>query len=141
MPKITVNADCGDAPEKALLRDLNIAFAKADVEGILAYFTNDIRWQIMGGIDLHGKEAARAALEAMKDVVTRELVIDSIITQGREGAISGVITREQGGSVAFCDVCQFVSAGGNLIESMKSYAIEINDGGLANAENRHLSMV
>ena len=79
----------------------------------------------MGGTDLRGKLALREALEAMKAVVTRELVIDSIITQGRDGAISGVIGTEQGGSVAFCDVCQFVSAGGNLIESMKSYAVEI----------------
>ena len=57
--------------------------------------------RLMGGSDLHGKAAAREALEAMKDVVTRELVIDSIITQGREGAISGVIKTERGGSVAF----------------------------------------
>ena len=125
MPKITVNADCGDAPEMALLRDLNIAFARADVEGILAFFSEDIRWQIMGGSDLRGKTAVRDALEAMKDVVTRELVIDSIITQGREGAISGVITTERGASVAFCDVCQFAPAGRLLIESMKSYAIDI----------------
>ena len=61
----------------------------------------------------------------MKAVVTRELVISSILTQGRDGVISGVITTEQGDSVAFCDACQFVPAGGNLIESMKSYAIEI----------------
>lgn len=111
MPKITVKADCSDAPEKALLRDLNIAFAKADVEGILAFFSDDIRWQIIGEADLRRKEAVREALDAMKDVVTRELVIDSIITQGSEGAISGVITTEQGGWVAFCDVRQFVSAG------------------------------
>lgn len=84
MSKITVNADCGYAPEKALLSDLNIAFAKADVEGILGYFSDDIRWRIMGAADLHGKAAARKALEEMKDVVTRELVIDSIITQRRD---------------------------------------------------------
>lgn len=95
MSEITVSADCGGAPAKALLRDLNIAFDKADVEGILAYFSDDIRWQIMGADDLRGKTAVREALEAMKDVVTRELVIDSIIAQAREGSISGVITTEQ----------------------------------------------
>ena len=45
MPKITIHADCGDAPEKALLRDLNIAFANADVESILGFFSDDIRWR------------------------------------------------------------------------------------------------
>ncbi len=125
MTKITIHADCAEAPQKALLRDLNIAFAQADVERILGFFSDDIRWRIMGAADLRGKAAARAALDAMSHTVTRELVIDSIIVQGLEGAINGVITTEQGGSIAFCDVCQFESAAGNRVKSMKSYAVEL----------------
>lgn len=125
MLKITINADCGNAPKKLLLRDLNIAFARADVEGVLDKFTDDIRWQIIGEADLRGKAAARAALEAMKHAVATEFVIHSIITHGCEGAVNGVITMEQGGSVAFCDVCQFASTAGKKIKSMKSYAVEI----------------
>ncbi len=125
MLKITVNADCDNAPKKLLLRDLNIAFARADVEGILDKFTDGIRWQIIGEADLRGKAAVREALEAMKSAVAAELVIHSIITHGREGAVNGIITMEQGGSVAFCDVCQFASATGKKIKSMKSYAVEI----------------
>ena len=125
MHKITVNAGCDNAPKNELLRDLNIAFAHADVEGLLAFFSDDIRWQIIGETDICGKAAVRDALEAMKDVATRELVIHSIITHGREGAINGVITTEGGRSVAFCDVCQFASAAGTKIKTMKSYTIEI----------------
>lgn len=125
MLKVTVNADCGNAPQKLLLRDLNIAFARADVEGILDKFTDDIRWQIIGGADLRGKAAARGALEAMQNALASELVIHSIITQGPEGAVNGIITMEQGGSVAFCDVCQFASAAGKKIKTMRSYAVEI----------------
>ncbi|MCY4539511.1 MAG: nuclear transport factor 2 family protein [Chloroflexi bacterium] len=125
MLKITINADCGNAPKKLLLRDLNIAFARADVEGILDKFSDDIRWQIIGGADLRGKAAARAALEAMKNAVATALLVHSIITHGREGAVNGVITMERGGSVAYCDVCQFASAAGKKIKSMKSYAVEI----------------
>ena len=125
MLKITINADCGNAPKKLLLRDLNIAFARADVEGVLDKFTDDIRWQIIDEADLRGKASVRAALEAMKHAVATELVIHSIITHGHEGAVNGVITMEQGGSVAFCDVCQFASAAGKKIKSMKSYAVEI----------------
>ena len=55
MTKITIHADCAEAPQKALLRDLNIAFAQADVERILGFFSDDIRWRIMGGADLRGK--------------------------------------------------------------------------------------
>lgn len=125
MPRITVHADCENSPIKALLRDLNIAFAKNDIEGILDLFTDDIRWQIVGAEDLRGIAAVRASLEAMSGVATRELVIDSIITAGREGAVNGVIASEQGGSVAFCDVCEFESASGDRIKSMKSYTVEL----------------
>lgn len=125
MLKVTINADCGNAPKALLLRDLNIAFARADVEDILDKFTEDIRWQIVGVADLRGKAAVRGALEAMQNVLASELLIHSIITHGLEGAVNGVITMEQGGSVAFCDVCQFASAAGKKIKTMTSYAVEI----------------
>ncbi len=128
MTKITIHADCGNAPEKELLRDLNIAFAKADVERVLGLFTDDVRWQIIGEADLHGKEAVREALEAMNDVVLRELVIHSIIVHGREGAINGLIVTDEGGAVAFRDVCQIASTSGNKINSMMSYTIAIKKG-------------
>lgn len=68
----------------------------------------------------------RAALEAMSNTAARELVIESIIVQGRLGAVNGVITTERGGSVAFCDVCRFEPESDARIQSMKSYAIELN---------------
>ncbi|MDE2854071.1 MAG: nuclear transport factor 2 family protein [Chloroflexota bacterium] len=129
MTRITIHADCGGAPKKQLLRDLNIAFAKADVEGILEFFRDDIRWRIMGEADLRGKEAVRAALEAMQEMVASELIIHSIIIQGRAAAVNGLIRTEGGGSVAFCDICQFESADGNKIQSMMSYAVEIKSEG------------
>lgn len=125
MTKITVRADCADAPKKQLLRDLNIAFARADVEGILALFTDDISWRIVGEFEMRGVKKARQALLQMQAGAIRELVIDSIIIQGCEGAVSGTIIPENGKPVAFCDICQFQSAAGNKIQSMKSYTIEL----------------
>ena len=43
---------------KQSLRDLNIAFARADVDAILAFFTVDIRWQIVGEAALCGTAAS-----------------------------------------------------------------------------------
>ena len=84
MTKLTIHADCGNAPKKLVLRDLNIAFAHSDVEAIFDHLTDDIRWQIIGEADLHGKEAVRAAFKAMKDTATSELIIHSIITRYTE---------------------------------------------------------
>ena len=128
MTKIYIDADCGDAPERLLVRDVNVAFAQADVEGILDRLAVDIHWQIIGKADIRGKEAVGAALEAMKDVVTRELVILSIISLGTEGAANGVIRTEGGGSFAFCDFYRFTSASGEKIKLMMSYVVELNSG-------------
>lgn len=129
MTDFTIHADCGNYPKKLVLRDLNVAFAEGNVASILEHLTDDIRWQIVGEADLHGKKAVRAALEAMQNIVTTELVIHSIITHGAEGAVNGVITTEQGKPVALCDAYRFVSASGKKIQSMMSYAIELNSGG------------
>ena len=126
--KITVKADCDGAPAKQLLRDLNIAFARADVDGILDCFAGDIRWRIIGDKEIRGKAAARETLTAMADFAISELIIHSIIVDGREGAVSGLIRSESGGTVAFCDVCQFASAAGAKIKTMTSYAVEIKQG-------------
>lgn len=125
MTKITVHPDCGNAPKKQLLRDLNIAFARADVEGILEMFTDDISWRIIGEFEMRGVEQARQTLLQMKDAAVRELIIDSIIIQDREGAVSGTIIPENGKPVAFCDICQFQSAAGSKIRSIKTYTIEL----------------
>ncbi len=128
MTKLTIHADCGTAPRKLALRDVNIAFAHSDVEAILDHFSDDIHWQIIGEADLRGKEAVRAALEAMKETVTTELRIDSIITHGPDAAVNGVITTEQGGAFAFCDIYRFTSASGKKINTMTSYVISLTGG-------------
>lgn len=128
MPKLTIHPAFGNTPKHRVLRDLNIAFAQSDVAGILQRLTDDVRWQIVGQADLRGKAAVRAALTAMRDTVTIELVIHAIITHGAEGAVNGIITTEQGGAVAFCDVYRFASASSTQISSMTSYAISLNNG-------------
>ena len=61
---------------------------------------------------MRGIDELRSALQFMKDVDTRELVVESIITHRADGAINGFITTEAGRSYAFCDVVQFSSAAG-----------------------------
>ena len=125
MPKITVHADCDNAPEKELLRDLNIAYVRADVEAILEKVSEDVSWQIVGQFEMRGKDEVRAALQHMKDKSVSELVIENIVTQGRDAAIHGLIISDDGKRFAFCDICQFASASGEKVRSMKSYAVEI----------------
>ena len=127
MPNITVKPDCGNSSEKALMRDLIIAFAKADVDGILAPMSDDIVWHLVGETVIEGKESVREMMEGMQNVGTSDLVIESIITHGREAAVNGVIRSNTGQSHAFCDVVQFTSVADLKIKTMTSYSIELND--------------
>jgi ketosteroid isomerase-like protein len=58
-PKIIVEEDCGNAPKKLLLKELNIAFARGDSEKILSFVTDDIVWKIVGEKRLKGIENFR----------------------------------------------------------------------------------
>ena len=128
MTKLTIHADCNKAPKKLALCDLNIAFAHADIEAILNHFTKNIHWQIVGVTDLRGEETVRTALEAMQDTVTTELTIHATVTHGPEAAVHSVITTEQRGSFAFCDIYRFASPSSNKVSAMTSYVIALNHG-------------
>lgn len=47
---------------------------------------------------------------------------------GPVAAVHGVITTEQGGSFAFCDICRVTSPSSNKINAMTSYVIALNRG-------------
>lgn len=127
MPNITVIPDCGNSPRKALLRDFISAFAHADIDGILSPMSDDIVWNLVGDSVIEGKENVRALLEAMQGVGTSDLVIESIITHGREAAVNGVIRSNAGQAHAFCDVVQFTSASSMKIKTMTSYSIAVDE--------------
>ena len=127
MPNITVKPDCSNAPKKALLRDFISAFAHSDVDGILAPMSEDIVWNLVGETVIEGKENVRELLESMKSVGTSDLVIETIITHGRDASINGVIKSNSGQSHAFCDVIQFTSAAGKQIKTMTSYSIALEN--------------
>ena len=77
---------------------------------------------------MRGKDEVRAALQHMKDTVVSEFVIENIIIDGDDAAIRGLINSDDGKRYAYCDICQFTSAAGKLVKSMKSYTIELGEG-------------
>ena len=127
MPSITVKPDCGHSPKKALLRDFISAFAHADVDGILAPMSDDIVWNLVGETVIEGKENVRKLLESMENAGTSDLVIESIITHGRDAAVNGVIRSNAGQAHAFCDVVHFTSTTSMKIKTMTSYSIALSE--------------
>ncbi len=54
MLKIIAPKDCDNAPKRRLIKDLNIAFANADIPALLPYFHEDIVWEMVNDRTISG---------------------------------------------------------------------------------------
>ena len=125
MTMIISNPNCGNSPKMAFLKDFNIAFAKNDIPFLLKSVTDDIVWNMIGKQKITGKENFGIALEQMKDFKAKELVIEQILSHGKEGAANGIFKMTDGKNYAFSDFYLFKSAKGNQIKQITSYLIEV----------------
>ncbi len=124
MLKLDISADCGNAPKMQLIKDLNIAFAKGDIETVTGFFADHIIWEMIGDRTLEGKDKVIAYLHEMADMKATGLVLHQVITHGKDAAARGVLMFENI-SIAFADFYEFTSAGSGQIKRITSYAREI----------------
>ncbi|WP_303925204.1 nuclear transport factor 2 family protein [Draconibacterium sediminis] len=125
MTKIVSKPNCGNSPKMEFLKEFNIAFAKGNVEFITGNVTDEIVWNIIGNKKIEGKEKFTEELEKMKSEKVSELIIDQILSHGKEGAASGTIKMQNGKEYAFSDFYKFKGAKGAKIRSITSYVIGI----------------
>ncbi len=125
MTKITVKPDCGNAPKKELLKQLNIAFAKGNSDFLKEIISDDIEWDIMGDQKISSKKQFIRKLETLKSEKVSELILDRILTHGKEGAANGIIKMENGKKYAFSDFYEFTGAKGTKVRSITSYIVRI----------------
>ena len=125
MTKIVSSPNCGNSPKMEFLKDFNIAFAKGNVELIVESVTDDIIWNIIGDKKIEGKDKFTQELEKMKMKKASELILDRILTHGKEGAVSGVIKMQNGKKYAFSDFYEFNGAKGGKVKSITSYVVKI----------------
>lgn len=125
MTKITVKPDCGNAPKKELLKQLNIAFAKGNSDFLTEVVSDDIEWDIIGDQKISGKEQFTGKLETLKSEKVSELILDRILTHGKEGAANGIIKMQNGNEYGFSDFYEFTGAKGAKVKSITSYVVKI----------------
>jgi len=125
MTKIVSSPNCGNSPKMEFLKEFNIAFAKGNIEYITESVADEINWNIIGDRKIEGKENFRKELEKMKSEKATELIIDQILSHGKEGAVNGIIKMQNGKKYAFSDFYKFQRAKGATIKSITSYVIEI----------------
>ncbi|MCE7053132.1 nuclear transport factor 2 family protein [Algoriphagus sp. AGSA1] len=125
MTKIISSPSCGNSPKMEFLKEFNIAFAKGDVNFLIESVTDDIVWNIVGDKQIKGKVDFAGELEKMKGYKASELVLDQILSHGKEGAANGTMKMEDGKIYAFSDFYRFKGAKGVKIQSISSYIIEV----------------
>jgi len=119
--KFTKTVDCGNSPKRELLKDLSCLFATYDIETAMAYMDEDVQWTLVGDKSVDGKEQFAAALQKHSDIKVKELILHSIITHGKEGAVYGEMIMENGEHYVFSDIYTFKSAKGNKVKSIVSF--------------------
>jgi hypothetical protein len=125
MVKINVRADCGNSPKQTFLKDFNIAYAEGNLDFLLDSISDDFNLDTVGDRQIRGKAEFAQVLATTRENPPTELILNSVITHGREGAANGTIKTQDGRTFAFCDVYAFKSAKGDKIKSITSYVIEI----------------
>lgn len=127
MVKITVKKDCGNAPKILFLKDFNIAVVRNDPAFVRSKLTDDVRWRIVGGKDIEGKEKVLEALGKRRNREITELEIQNIITHGYNGAANGLLKFKGGEVLAFCDIYTFQSPRNNApVKAIISYLIKLS---------------
>lgn len=124
MTKITVKADCGNAPKKEFLKEMNIAFAKGNSDFLTESVTDKIVWNIIGDRKIEGIEKFTEELGKMQSKKASELILVRILTHGKEGAVSGIIKMQNGKKYAFSNFYEFSGVKGAKVKSITSYVIE-----------------
>lgn len=125
MTKIVSSPNCGNSPKMEFLKEFNIAFAKGNIEYITESVADEIDWNIIGDRKIEGKEKFIKELEKMKSEKATELIIDQILSHGKEGVTNGIMKMQNGKKYAFSDFYKFKGAKGAVIKSITSYVIEI----------------
>lgn len=125
MTKIVSSPNCGNSPKMEFLKDFNIAFAKGNVEFLIDSVTDEIVWNIIGAKKIEGKENYAEELKKMKEAKATELILDQILSHGKEGAANGIIKMQNDKKYAFSDFYIFHGAKGSKIKSITSYVIGI----------------
>ncbi|GHO50519.1 hypothetical protein [Ktedonospora formicarum] len=126
MVMITVHEDCGNAPKKLFLKDFIVAAVSNDSAFVARKITDDILWNLVGRRCISGKQDVLTQLQRSRSDEVVELIINTIVTHGYNGAADGFLKFKDGKTVAFCDVYQFRASTNNApIKAITTYAIAL----------------
>ncbi|WP_416399000.1 nuclear transport factor 2 family protein [Allohahella sp. A8] len=114
---------------KKFLREFNDAWAKPDIESILAGVTDDIRFRMANSeTPIEGKAAFADWLKSMDSCESQaHITIERLIVDGDYAALNGDITfsgRDAGKHYVFCDI---YTLRGDRISELTAYCLSVDE--------------
>lgn len=110
-----------------VLTEFNEAFAKSDVDTILRYVTDDVKWNMVGDRVVEGKENFAGFIKEMASEDPMDFRLDPPINAGEYAVLEGRMTSSAGKVYAFCDIYTFDGKGTEKIRNLTSYVVEVPD--------------
>ncbi|MEZ0610145.1 nuclear transport factor 2 family protein [Fibrella sp. WM1] len=95
---------------KTILEKANAAIAKGDLDGFLAFCSDDTEWTYVGETTLRGKDAVRHYLETTNHEPPNFTVTNMIAEGDFLTALGDIIMKDEDGQpvrYAYCDVWRF----------------------------------
>jgi ketosteroid isomerase-like protein len=109
---------------KAIVAQVNAAFAAGSTEGFLACCTDDVAWTMVGDTTGHGKDAIRQWMTSMGPMEPPQLTVHNVIAEGDCVTAYGDMTmKDKDGAVvpyAYCDIYHFR---GEKIVELRAFVI------------------
>lgn len=124
MAKITVEANCGNAPKKEFLKNFHRAMANGDLNFVTANISDTFHWEIIGDHIITDKGQFAKAIQAHQFWKVKELIVDAIITHGNEASVNGKVITADDLTFSFCNVYKFKGFKGFVIKKIRTYVIQ-----------------
>lgn len=119
---VRIDADCGNAPRKAQVRDFLVALSERRVEDVAAEFATDVEWEFVGSVAYRGRDQAAGAVNGPPH---RSLHIRNLLSHGKQVAAEGTTTSATGDVMHFAHVVSYSGHGKTAkIQSIVTYRID-----------------
>ena len=132
MTKFTCDIPCGNSPRAEFVKEFNRWFTTEETDKILDHLHPDVRWEMVGEDVIEGVENVKKAFFNRDDdtgMTMTEMVVEGIITHGKEACSYGTMTMQDDKSrivYRFCDLLMFAThAKDAKITHVTSFVTEI----------------
>jgi len=123
MVKIEIKVDCGNSPNKELLKRILCEGALGNLDYVVEHLDTEVVLNKIGHFHLEGKSKVREELEKLPDLSLQKLIIHEIITHGKDAAINGAAVGVDGKQYDFCFIVTLKLGKKKLINSIMAYII------------------